>query len=202
MYHKKNTESLSSKTTKYKQFQNEKRKTVVIYSFFLGNDNTNVKTREPLLRIGVLPLFTMTVLKSFSELASDAWKTRREKKKATLLLSPPSLLLFYICILEKPKGQQPFPNPPLGGARWLRERDLRAAICWGKKSDFKNVSLLDVLSVQNIFLWDDTQSNSARSLNDFAISLTDHYFGNATFSVFVDMPIFQFSFHKPEMPII
>ena len=43
------------------------------------------------------------------------------------------------------------------------------------------MSLLDILSVQNIFLWDDTQSNSAHSHNDFAISLTDHYFGNGTF---------------------
>lgn len=76
----------------------------------------------------------------------------------------------------------------------LRET-CSAATCWGEKSDFKNVSLLDTLSVQNIFLWDGTQSNSARSHNDFAISLTDHYFGNGMlFVVFADMPIFQFSF--------
>ena len=71
-----------------------------------------------------------------------------------------------------------------------------------KKSDFKNMSLLDILSVQNIFLWDDTQSNSAHSHNDFAISLTDHYFGNGTFFVFADMPYFSIFSHKLEMPII
>lgn len=54
------------------------------------------------------------------------------------------------------------------------------------------MSLLDVLSVQNIFLWDDTQSNSAYSHNDLSISLTYHYFGNGTFfMIFADMPIFN-----------
>lgn len=76
-------------------------------------------------------------------------------------------------------------------------RTCSAAMCWGKNLILKNVSLLDILSVQNIFLWDDTQSNSAHSHNDFAISLTDHYFGNGTFFfplIRADMPIFQFSF--------
>lgn len=69
-------------------------------------------------------------------------------------------------------------------------------MCWGENLILKNVSLLDILSVQNIFLWDDTQSNPAHSHNDFAISLTDHYFGNGTFFPLIcaDMPIFKFSF--------
>lgn len=73
-----------------------------------------------------------------------------------------------------------------------RRETCSAALCWGKKSDFKNVSLLDILSVQNIFLWDDTQSNSAHSHNDFAISLTDHYFGNFFFLICADMLFFNF----------
>lgn len=78
-----------------------------------------------------------------------------------------------------------------------RSQTCSAVIRWEEKNLIvkkkkKKVSLLDVLSVQNIFLWDDTQSNSAYSHNDLSISLTYHYFGNGTFfMIFADMPIFN-----------
>lgn len=89
----------------------------------------------------------------------------------------------FTTFLEQPDGESSrFPQP---STRWccLTAGDGPAVqLCAGGKIlILKNVSLLDILSVQNIFLWDDTQSNSAYSHSDFAISLIDHYFRNGTF---------------------
>lgn len=136
---------------------------------------------------GVLPLFTITVLKSFSELASDAWKTRKGERNVIVVVNIVITIItdfqpVHYIFSKTWQGKQQFPPIVHKVALFdCTRQTCSAALCWGKKSDFKNVSLLDILSVQNIFLWDDTQSNSAHSHNDFAISLTDHYFGNGAF---------------------
>lgn len=92
-------------------------------------------------------------------------------------------------------GKQPLPRP---STRWccLTAGDRPAVQLWagGKILILKNVSLLDILSVQNIFLWDDPQSNSAHSHSDFAILLIDYFRKGTLFSPWYVQRCLFFSF--------
>lgn len=115
------------------------------------------------------------------------------------MLSSPSLLpLSEINILE-PRSQPGKQSswPPEGGANWLQAGELQCSYLLEGKSDFKNVSLLYILSLQNIFPQNNIQSRSAHPHNDFAIFLTDHSSGNGTsFSCYFAniLPMFLFPF--------